>query len=433
MDNQSANKLNILIFPAGTEISFEIFNALKYSKFINLYGGTSVDCHAQFVFERCIDGFPFIDSQDFVDHLNKVIDQYHIDYVYPAHDSVVLKLTEEQDKIHAKVITSSIDTVSICRSKSKTYEFFEGESFLPKVYSDINEVSQYPVFIKPSVGQGSVGAQKINNAAEYKNATQNGEEYVICEYLPGCEYTIDCFTDINGKLRVAKMRQRERIRAGIAVRSRVIEAGNAILEIAERINSKLSFNGAWFFQLKKNLLGEFKLLEISPRIPGTMGVSRNLGINFPLLTIYNNLGYDVNLIENTNSILVDRAFISRYETDISYNHVYIDFDDTLIMGDKVNVWLMTFLYQAKNKNKKIYLLTRHAKDISESLARFNISDSLFDEIVHIKDKTPKSDYIRFEDAIFIDDSFAERKKVHDESGIPVFDLDMVESLIDWRM
>jgi hypothetical protein len=36
-------------------------------------------------------------------------------------------------------------------------------------------------------------------------------------------------------------------------------------------------------------------------------------------------------------------------------------------------------------------------------------------------------------AIFIDDSFAERKKVHDVLGIPVYDVDMVESLIDWRM
>ena len=42
---------NILIFPAGTEIAFEIYNALKYSKFVRLFGGTSVECHADFVFE----------------------------------------------------------------------------------------------------------------------------------------------------------------------------------------------------------------------------------------------------------------------------------------------------------------------------------------------------------------------------------------------
>ena len=36
-------------------------------------------------------------------------------------------------------------------------------------------------------------------------------------------------------------------------------------------------------------------------------------------------------------------------------------------------------------------------------------------------------------AIFIDDSFAERRKVHQTLGIAVFDVDMVESLIDWRV
>ena len=36
-------------------------------------------------------------------------------------------------------------------------------------------------------------------------------------------------------------------------------------------------------------------------------------------------------------------------------------------------------------------------------------------------------------AIFIDDSFAERRQVRESCGIPVFDLDMVESLLDWRV
>ena len=40
----------VLIFPAGTEIAFEIQNALKYSKFVELYGINSTSCHAEFVF-----------------------------------------------------------------------------------------------------------------------------------------------------------------------------------------------------------------------------------------------------------------------------------------------------------------------------------------------------------------------------------------------
>ena len=42
--------------PAGTEIAFEIHDALKNSKFVKLFGVTSVDCHADFVFRSCISG-----------------------------------------------------------------------------------------------------------------------------------------------------------------------------------------------------------------------------------------------------------------------------------------------------------------------------------------------------------------------------------------
>ena len=155
------DKKRILIFPAGTEIAFEIYNALKYTKFIELYGGTSTECHAEFLFENYIDGFPFIDDARFVEYLNEIVEKYKIDYIYPAHDSVCLELTKRSDEIAAKVITSPMETVDICRSKKKTYEFFKDETFIPLSYKSVEAISSYPVFIKPSVGQGAVGAQII--------------------------------------------------------------------------------------------------------------------------------------------------------------------------------------------------------------------------------------------------------------------------------
>ena len=61
-----------------------------------------------------------------------------------------------------------------------------------------------------------------------------------------------------------------------------------------------------------------------------------------------------------------------------------------------------------------------------------ISEDLFEEIRVIDVLEEKSDYIKEKKAIFIDDSFAERKRIKDRCGIPVFDVDMIESLIDWR-
>lgn len=427
------NKCKVLIFPAGSEIAFEIQNALKYSKFVELYGGNSMPSHAEFVFEKYIDGIPFVREENFVERLNEVIDQYHIDYIYPAHDSACLTLTREADRIHAKIVTSPVKTVEICRSKNKTYEYFAGMYYIPKTYKYAEEIEEYPVFIKPSVGQGSVGARKINSYVELSGALSSGVEYAICEYLPGTEYTVDCFTDRHGVLRTCHLRQRERIKTGISVRSRLIDTDDTVLEIANDINSKLVFNGAWFFQLKRNEAGDYRLMEISPRIPGTMGTSRNLGINYPLLTLFNMWGYDIDIIDNENEITLDRAFISRYKTNIRYGKVYMDFDDTLYIDDKVNIQMIAFLYQCHNKGIPVVLLTKHAKDIHASLARYKIAESLFEDIIHIAPGSDKASYMKDLDSILIDDSFAERLNVKEKLSIPVFDLDMIESLLDWRM
>ena len=426
-----ADVKNILVFPAGTEIAFEIHDALKNSKFVRLFGATSVPCHAEFVFQTCVTGLPFVDDPALIPALNRVIDAYGIDYVYPAHDSALLRFSEERDALHAKVVASARETVGICRSKTRTYRFLSGAPYLPASYSSPDEIPGYPVFIKPAVGQGSQGARIIRDRSHLEEALSEGQEYTICEYLPGEELTVDCFTDRHGSLLVISPRSRERIRAGIAVRSRNLPLTEELQSIAEDINRRLSFNGAWFFQVKKNAAGQFRLLEIAPRIAGTMGLTRNLGINMPLLTLYNFWGIDVSLIPNREDLLLDRAFISRFQTDLSYSSVYVDFDDTLIVRGKVNAFLMMFLYQAFNQGKRLCLLTRHSTDIFSDLEKACIPASLFSEIIRLDEAGAKTDYIA-SDSIFIDDSFSERKRVRDALGIPVFDLDMVESLIDWR-
>lgn len=422
---------NILIFPAGSEIGFEIYNALKFSKMLKVFGGTSVKDHSEFVYKNLISGLPYLTDENFIEKLNKAIDENKIDFIYPAHDSAGLFLTQHADEIKAKIVTSPLETVDICRSKHKTYEFFKDCEFIPKTFSSVDEIPAYPVFVKPSVGQGSNGAVKCDTKKQLLNRLDEGDEVVICEYLEGMEYTIDCFTDKDGVLRVASLRDRARTKTGISVNSRNIPVDDDIMRIAKEINSRLIFCGAWFFQMKRNSKGEYRMLEISPRIPGTMGLSRNTGVNFPLLTIYTLLGYPVDIIKHDYQIEVDRAFINRYKINQQYSSVYLDLDDTLELKDKVNAWLMLYLYQCVNKGIELYLITRHARSINETLDSHKISPSLFKEIIHITDSKEKSQYITRKDAIFIDDSFRERLDVKQKCDINVFDLDEIEALIDW--
>lgn len=73
-------------------------------------------------------------------------------------------------------------------------------------------------------------------------------------------------------------------------------------------------------------------------------------------------------------------------------------------------------------------MTRHSNGLDDTLKRYRLH-GLFDEIIRMEPRELKSSYIKHHDAVFIDDSFAERKEVSQETGIPVFAPDAIDCLM----
>lgn len=424
-------KKNVLVFPCGTEIGLEIYKSLSFSVHINLIGGSSVDDHGRYVYANYVGDLPYVDEPDFVARLNAVIEQYQIDFIFPAHDSVVLKLAQARysGELSADVITSPVETCEIARSKAATYGFFEGIIPVPTLYDkDSILESELPVFLKPDVGQGSKGTYLARSLDDIAFYCSKDPSLLLLQYLPGREFTIDCFTNRHGRLLVSQARERSRIANGISVSSRTVD-DSRFSDLADRINSRLKFRGGWFFQVKEDEAGELVLMEVAPRIAGTMGLIRCRGVNLPLLSLFDAMGVDVDIIENDYDLVIDRALQNRYSHDYAYNHVYLDFDDSVIFDGKINPYVMAFVYQCINKGIAVHLLTKHAQDLDATLSRYRLG-LVFDEILWLRNGESKHSFIKHKDAIFIDDSYAERKSVHEHCGIPTFDCHMLESLLE---
>jgi hypothetical protein len=419
---------NILVFPCGTEIGLEIYRSLKYSKHFRLFGGNSIDDHGKFVYSNYISNIPYVYDADFIERINSIIEENKINFIIPAHDSAIHVFSKNIKNINAKIIGSPFETCDICNSKYKTYNLFQNIIEVPIIY-DLNNV-QFQCFLKPEVGQGSKGTYVAQSVEDIIYHIKRDPSLLILEYLPGKEYTVDCFTDRHGNLKYSRARERSRILNGISVNSKPVDRID-FQHIAEKISKVLTFRGVWFFQVKERKDGTLVLMEISPRIAGTMGLFRNLGVNFIEMSLFDAMNCDIKVIENKFHIEIDRALQSRYSFKYYYEEVYIDLDDTILLGQSVNITAITFLYQCRNNGKKIKLITRHDKNVKETLKKYSIDETIFSEIIVLTKNDNKSDWIKKKNSIFIDDSFKERNEVYENIGIPVFGVDALESLIEF--
>jgi carbamoyl-phosphate synthase large subunit len=422
----------VLVFPGGTEIGLEVRRALAELKEIRLAGaGSEQDRHGPFAY-RHWRTVPSVSDDGWIDGLNAVLDELAIDAIFPGHDDVLLALAEHADELGAGVVTSPLETCRVARSKRATYELLADAVPVPHVFARPEDVREFPVFAKPDRSQGSQGAVLVHDRAALTAALAAGSDLVM-EFLPGRELTVDCFSDRERGVLFARARPRERTRAGISMATRTEPENPVVLRHARAIDERLELHGAWFFQLREDRHGELRLLEVAPRVGGTSALHRVLGVNFPLLSLYEHMRMPVELAPNDIDVRLDRALVNRYAHDLDYRHVYVDLDDTLLVGDAVNTRLVAFVYQCVNAGRRVVLITRHAQDVEQTLRRFRLTE-LWDEVIHIADPSvEKADHIAEPDAILIDDSFRERRGVHQRRGIPTFDSSMIELLIDDRL
>jgi carbamoyl-phosphate synthase large subunit len=425
----AADKRTVLIYPGGTEIGLEIARSLKPCKEVRLISAGLTNTPAEVFFETHHEVQP-VNSSEWLEQLGSVVRAEQVTHIMPAHDEVIAPLVESEGVLGAKVVTSCLDTCQTARSKTKTLKRLKGIVPVPELFKTSSAVGKFPVFLKPEIGQGSRGAVTAKTIAEMNVALEKDPSLVIQEYLPGEEYTVDCFSDRDRGVLYAAGRQRIKITSGIASHSRFVNDPR-FGDYARRIQVVLPFRGAWFFQLKSSAEGELKLLEVAPRIGGTSGLSRVSGVNLPLLSLYESDRVQVSIPQTLQGVVVQRTLVPSYTHSLDYDALYLDYDDTLIVNGVVNTHLVKLAYQFLNKQKPVVLVTRHAGDIRASLRKHRL-EGLFDKIRHLQAGESKRDAVEHKAAVFIDDSFRELEDLRQHPGLLVLHVSAADVLTDYR-
>lgn len=274
--------LNILICSCGKRVDLirEFKSVLKNSGDVIITDANELNA-GKFFADKFFKA-PKLGDLEYFSFMKKVISQNNVKLIFSVIDPELLLLAKyksEFSKLGATTIISSISSVDITSDKRKTSDFLNKLGILtPKIFKPGDKIN-FPIFIKPYDGSGSKFAFSINNFHELKIFKEIVPHPLISEFIQGQEYTIDCLSDLSGKILNIIPRKRLEVNNGISVKS-IVDMDSKIIRDAKKILTSIKAIGPTTIQLIKTPAGKRYFTEINLRFGGGVMLGISSGGNF---------------------------------------------------------------------------------------------------------------------------------------------------------
>ena len=142
---------------------------------------------------------------------------------------------------------------------------------------------EYPVIVKPRRGSGSRGVDVVVSASDLVGRALS-EDMMVQELLPGEEYSVDVLADASGRVRAAVPRVRQRVDSGVSVAGYTV-VDDELQSFATRVVEALGLPFVSNVQVRRDRLGRPALLEINPRVPGSLALTVAAGVDMARLAV----------------------------------------------------------------------------------------------------------------------------------------------------
>jgi carbamoyl-phosphate synthase large subunit len=219
---------------------------------------------------------------------------------------------EQFRRLGIVVACSPEETATVCNDKYETCvrllkaEVPAAMSYLPDM---VPAQPRYPLFIKPRVGRGAVGAFPVRNQRELEFFLSYVQNPILQEFLEGPEFTIDVLCDYNGTPLSIVPRERVVIRAGVIDRGRTVNDPK-LIALAEQACRALPFAGPVNIQCRMRG-DEPVIFEINPRFSGGIPLTIQAGADFPRMLLRLVLG---GVVEPSIGSFRDELWMTSFES-----------------------------------------------------------------------------------------------------------------------
>lgn len=262
----------------------------------------------------------------YVPRIRDLVDREDVDVVLPLTTAELQPLADARETIDATVMVSHADALAAANDKGELYaelaeagfasapEFRRVDSrsgFLDAI--DALGHPERPVCFKRPVASGMRGFRVIDEDGDdldrllgakpdatvttldrvlpTLDSAETFPEVVVMEYLPGEEYSVDALA-MGDDVGPVVPRSRSRTRAGITFEG-TVEDDDELIEETAAICRHLGLEYNVNVQFRYDADGRPTVIEINPRVAGTIVMCVGAGANLPYLAVKYALGEEV--------------------------------------------------------------------------------------------------------------------------------------------
>ncbi len=342
--------VTVMITGAGAPGAPGVINSLRDNgeRFIRVVGVDASSEAVGFQLADASDQIPMADAPNFTGKLLQIAGEEKVDVILPMVTRELEILSQNKDKFQNEgiiVSVSDIDPLKIANNKGKLLAYMKDKGFSVPHYTIVNSKEEFvkaayelgypsqPICFKPLNLNGSRGFRIIDpEINRYKllfemkptstyitleeimsifDESEIFNQLILMEYLPGKEYSVDLLVD-HGRPLYTIPRRRDTISAGITIKGEIVKE-NDIINYCNEIVQSLKLHGNIGIQVKRDLRNNPLILEINPRIQGSIVHCTGAGVNLPYYAV------KLALREDIPSICVDwNCKMLRYWKEVFY-------------------------------------------------------------------------------------------------------------------
>ncbi|UCE92317.1 MAG: ATP-grasp domain-containing protein [Methanobacteriota archaeon] len=323
MSSEALGRVSVLVTAVGAPGAAGIISALRRNgeRETSVFG---VDMNSQASGKALVDGFskvPKGNDPGFIDDIIDASHEFDVGVILPLSTEELLAFASAKDRIRestgAVTVVSAKDAIAASNEKGKLFTRLASAGVPVPEHSVVRSPAQLrracaelghpglPVCMKPSFAHGGRGFRVIEDSAPTDDTLlrrkpesasislveaerllaglESPPEMLVMEFLPGREYSVDLLCS-KGEMLVAIPRSRDEIRSGISFRGTVVDRDDAV-DVCRRVCDTMEFDGPIGVQFREDRDGALKVLEINPRLHGSVALSVAAGVNVPYLAV----------------------------------------------------------------------------------------------------------------------------------------------------